>query len=148
MAQTWLRPELAGSLEATLALATSGFDRAAANRPAAISDGLVVHSPRLTSKIVLLLSHQLASLPPGSLERRNPLEHPAFLPVPQLMKTSLHSRLGLGLVLAPNRSPQLPEMFAAMVEIQQLPGSGPAVLRQIPNPGTPIGQNQQLLGSG
>src|SRR5512142_909218 len=148
MAQTSLRPELARSLEASLALPTSRFDRATANGPTAIRYRLVVHSPRLTGKIVLFLAHHLTQLPPGSLQRRNLLQHPALPPVPQPMQASLHPALGPGFFCALTRSSQRPEMFAAMVEVQQLLGLGPAILRQIPNPGTPVGQYQQLLGSG
>jgi len=90
----------------------------------------------------------LAKRSPRSLQCRNLLQHPALPPVPQSMQASCYPALGSGLVLALARSPQLPEMFAAMIEVQQLPGSGLAVPRQIPDPGTPIGQHQQLLGSG
>src|SRR6266478_2562528 len=37
-------------------------------------------------------------------------------------------------------------MFAAMIKIQELSGFRPALIHQIPNPRTPIGQRQNLFG--
>src|SRR5438477_5899283 len=61
-------PGLAGPLESTLVLATTGFHWTAANRPASIGNFFVVHPLSLTSKIVPFLLHQLACLAARSFE--------------------------------------------------------------------------------
>ena len=60
-----LRPELSRPFETALALAAGPSDGSAANEPAAISDLLVVHSPSVTSKIILLFAHRLTGRAAG-----------------------------------------------------------------------------------
>ena len=83
--QTTCSPELSGSFEATLALAAGRLDRATPNRPAAICNSLVVHSPRLSGKIVLFPSYHLANRAARRFQPSDLLQYCLFLPVAQLM---------------------------------------------------------------
>jgi len=85
VAQTVLSPELPRPFETTLASAARRFHGAAADGPAAISNFLVVHSSRLTGKILLLLAHRLAGGAAPREESGNLLQHGLFLPVTQLV---------------------------------------------------------------
>ena len=146
MAETRLRPELGRPFEATLTLATSRFHRAAGNGPTPVRHLLGVHAPRLTREKVRLLFHRRSGRPPRGLQARNLLQDRPLLTVPQLMQASLHPRLSLHFIGAFTGASQRPEMFAAMVEIQQLPGLAPAGFGQSPNPRPSIGQGQNFFG--
>ena len=84
-AQTTWSPELTGSFEAALALATGRFDRPTPNRPALIRNGLVIHSPSLSGKIVLFLSYHLANRASRRFQPSDLLQYRLFLPVAQPM---------------------------------------------------------------
>src|SRR5467141_2311202 len=85
VAQARLSPKLAWPFETALALATSRFDSTTSDRPAPISNFLVVHPSGLTRKIVLLLFHGLAPVAPRGLQSSNLLEHALLLSVSQPM---------------------------------------------------------------
>jgi hypothetical protein len=63
-------------------LTTRRLDRPAANKPAPIGNFFVVHSPSVSSKVVLLPSDRLATLAAGRFESRDLLQHRPLSPVP------------------------------------------------------------------
>ena len=92
-------------------------------------------------ELVPLLSHRLAPLAPRPSKARDLLQRDPLLAVSQLMQSLLYPRRSARLILAETSAPQAPHVLAAMIEVQKLPGLGPAISCQIPNPGDPIAQN-------
>ena len=139
-------PELAWSFETALALPTRRFDRTASDRPAAISNFLVVHSspePQNSSSFFTVLPLG----PRGAFRAAISWSTPSSCPCRSRCKRCSTQGLACASAWPRQARRQLPQVFAPMIEIQELPGSGPPVLGQIPNPGTAIGQDQHLLGA-
>src|SRR5712692_1001934 len=144
VSQAQWSPELARSFKSTLALATSRFHRSTADRPAAVRNLFVVHSPRLSGKIVFLLSHCFTSLAAWRFKLRDLLQHALLLSMAQPMQSRLYPYLSFGFICSVTSSPQFPQVLTAMIKIQKLSGLRPTVGFQIPNPRTPISQHQRF----
>ena len=62
------------------------------------------------------------------------------------MQAGFHPSRGARFSFEP--SPQLPQMLAAVIKVQQLASPWPAIGLHVPNPGRAVAQNQRFLGPG
>ena len=133
IAQTCWRPKLAAAFEPPLPLAARRFDRPRTHRPTPSRDGLIVHPPGVSGKVVLLPPDHLATWSATGFQRRHLPQRLTLPSMPQLMQFLLHPR-PRALPTARHCLAQIPQMLAGMIEIQQLHRPAPTVLHQIPNP--------------
>src|SRR6185295_8252751 len=126
-----MSPKLPAPLESILVSAASGFNRSTANGPAAFSDLIVIHTPGLISKIVLLFANGFSVLASRHLQPGDLSQEPFFLAVAQLVQTAFNPLICL--VFTKKDPAQFPQVFAGVVEVQHLHCTGPPVSGHIPN---------------
>lgn len=139
---------LQNSFEATLGLATGGFDGAAADGFARASPGAIVHALLMFVKMVYLPGDRCGGGPGGqSGQRRFELadDFDGGL-VLQLSDQRLEPRFQLRLVLAKQRPPHRRQMLHGVIKVQPLAGLLKAIIGQPPDPCGPVGNDQRAGG--
>lgn len=143
MTQASRRPELTAAFEAALPLPTGGFHRTGADRPALVRHRLVIHPPRVLGKIVLLPLYPFGPLSFTRRQLRNLPQRYSLPAMSQLVQFPFHPS-ARQLPISMQRFPQVPQLLAGMIKIQQLDRSTPTVLRQVPNPRRAVADDQLL----
>src|SRR5215472_14756894 len=110
-------------------------------------DGPIVHSSRMGREIILFALDHLAGLSFGNFQSRYPGQHFLFASMPQLVAQRLGPLRSGGFIILVESAPQTPQVFAGMIEIEQLGCSLPTVLGDIPNPRSAITNDQPGAGA-
>jgi hypothetical protein len=98
-------------------------------------------------EIVLFAQHHLASFSFGNFQSGYLGEHLLLAPMPQLVAQGFGPLRGGGFILPIEGAAHAPQVFAGMIEVEQLGRSLPAVLRHIPDPSGSISDHQPRLGA-
>jgi hypothetical protein len=140
-------PELARTFESALPLTASRLDGSGTDGPATTMDGLVVHPDGMSCKIILFTQDYLSSFSFRHWQSGDFGEHFLLASMSQLVTKRFSPPRGGGFIISVKTTPQTPQVFAGMIEVEQFGRAFPAVLRHIPDPGGSIGYDELCAGS-
>jgi hypothetical protein len=139
-------PELSRAFETALTLSASRLDGSGADGPATTVDGSIIESAGMRREIVLFAHHHLSSLSFRNFQSGYLGQHLFLAPMPQFMAKGFGPPRGGAFIIPVEGASQAPQVFAGMVEVEQLGRSLPVILRHLPYPGGAICDHQPSPG--